>query len=105
MRVLLFILMSILTIQWVDAQTHVNVKIKKEKNGETIVEEKSFELLPGEDLEEALGRNGIDKKGAKEFSIQIQDNNLRANSESPNFSIEGCHSWKCPTLSPAHIWG
>ncbi|MEY4331193.1 MAG: serine protease Do [Bacteroidota bacterium] len=105
MRVLLFILMSILTIQWVDAQTHVNVKIKKEKNGETIVEEKSFELLPGEDLEEALGRNGIDKKGAKEFSIQIQDNNLRANSEGPNFSIEGLPFLEMPNFKPRAYLG
>lgn len=107
MRVLLFILVSSLTIQWVGAQTHVNVKIKKEKNGETIVEEKSFDLMPGEDLEDALGRNGIDKKGAKEFSIQIQDNSIRSNSEFPNstFSIEGLPFMEMPNFKPRAYLG
>jgi C-terminal processing protease CtpA/Prc len=73
------------------AQTHVNVKIKKEKNGETIVEQKSFDLNPGEDLEEALTRNGIDKKGAKEFSIQIEDKSYSQSPQAPGatFSIQG----------------
>ena len=61
MRVLLFLMLSVVSIQWISAQTHVNVKIKKENNGETIIEQKSFELKPGEDLEDALKRNGIYK--------------------------------------------
>lgn len=91
MRVLLFLMLSVVSIQWISAQTHVNVKIKKENNGETIIEQKSFELKPGEDLEDALKRNGIDKKGAKEFSIQIEDKSLSQSPQTPGttFSIEG----------------
>jgi C-terminal processing protease CtpA/Prc len=91
MRVLLFLMLSVVSIQWISAQTHVNVKIKKENNGETIIEEKSFELKPGEDLDEALKRNGIDKKGAKEFSIQIEDKSFSHSPQTPGatFSIEG----------------
>lgn len=107
MRVFLFVLMSCLTIQWVDAQTHVNVKIKKEKNGATIVEEKSFDLLPGEDLEDALGRNGIDKKGAKEFSIQIEDNAFSStpNGQGPSISIQGLPFLDLPNLEPRAYLG
>ena len=91
MRVLLFLMLSVVSIQWISAQTHVNVKIKKENNGETIIEQKSFELKPGEDLEDALKRNGIDKKGAKEFSIQIEDKSFSQSPHTPGntFSIEG----------------
>lgn len=91
MRVLLFLMLSVVSIQWISAQTHVNVKIKKENNGETIIEQKSFELKPGEDLEDALKRNGIDKKGAKEFSIQIEDKSFSQSPQTPGttFSIEG----------------
>ncbi len=91
MRVLLFLMLSVVSFQWISAQTHVNVKIKKENNGETIIEQKSFELKPGEDLEDALKRNGIDKKGAKEFSIQIEDKSFSQSPQTPGntFSIEG----------------
>ncbi len=91
MRVLLFLMLSVVSFQWISAQTHVNVKIKKENNGETIIEQKSFELKPGEDLEDALKRNGIDKKGAKEFSIQIEDKSFSQSPQAPGatFSIEG----------------
>ena len=54
------------------AQSKVQVRMIKEVNGVTIVEEKSFELKPGQDIEEALIENGIDKKGAKEISISIE---------------------------------
>ncbi len=54
------------------AQSKVQVRMKKEVNGVTIVEEKTFELKPGQDIEEALIENGIDKKGAKEISISIE---------------------------------
>jgi len=54
------------------AQSKVQVRMKKEVNGVTVVEEKSFELKPGQDIEEALIENGVDKKGAKEISISIE---------------------------------
>jgi hypothetical protein len=54
------------------AQSKVQVRMKKEVNGVTIVEERSFELKPGQDIEDALIENGIDKKGAKEISISIE---------------------------------
>ncbi len=61
------------------AQSKVQVRIKKEVNGIVQVETKDFILLPGQDLNDALIENGIDKSGAKEFSISIEENNLNGN--------------------------
>jgi len=63
---------AVFTITW--SQATVKVKMKKEVNGQIITEEKEFVLEDGQDLEEALKANGIDKKGAKEFSISIENN-------------------------------
>jgi membrane-associated protease RseP (regulator of RpoE activity) len=60
------------TLTW--SQSTVKVKMKKEVNGQIILEEKVFQLEDGQDLEEALKANGIDKKGAMEFSISIENN-------------------------------
>ena len=62
------------------AQSKVQVKIKKEVNGKVQVETKDFILQPGQDLNDALIENGIDKSGAQEFSISIEENNVDGNS-------------------------
>ncbi len=63
---------AFISLTW--SQSTVKVKIKKQENGQVVTEEKVFELEEGQDLEEALKANGIDKKGAIEFSISIENN-------------------------------
>lgn len=70
---LCFFVWSAITVSCL-AQSTVKVKIKKQQNGQTITEEKVFQLEDGQDLEEALKANGIDKQGATEFSISIENN-------------------------------
>lgn len=66
------------------AQSKVQVKIKKEVNGILQEETKVFILEPGQDLNQALIENGIDKSGAREFSISIEENKVQGNELSPS---------------------
>ena len=70
--ILFFSISAIFTFTW--SQATVKVKMKKELNGQIVTEEKEFVLEEGQDLEEALKANGIDKNGATEFSISIENN-------------------------------
>jgi membrane-associated protease RseP (regulator of RpoE activity) len=69
---ILILFSAVLTIAL--GQSTVHVKIKKEVDGKLIAEEKVFTLEEGQDLEEALKLNGIDKSNAREFSISIENN-------------------------------
>lgn len=66
------------------AQSKVQVRIKKEVNGKVQMEIKDFILQPGQDLNDALIENGIDKTGAQEFSISIEENNVNGKSTPDN---------------------
>jgi hypothetical protein len=74
-----FLMFMICLSALVIAQSKVQVRIKKEVNGKVQVETKDFILQPGQDLNDALIENGIDKSGAQEFSISIEENNFNGN--------------------------
>ncbi len=108
MRHLLSFVLVCFSLGWCCAQTQVSVKIKKEVNGQTTVEEKNFQLLPGETLEEALIRNGVDKTGSKEFSISIEDQNAkdeRLKAQGKRLSIEGLPFIEMPPFAPRAYLG
>lgn len=78
---LLFLtLLSVLVI----GQSRVQVRMKKEINGTIQTETKEFILQPGQDINDALIENGIDKTGAREFSISIEENKGQGNDLSPS---------------------
>ncbi len=110
MRLLVAFVLGCLTMHIGFGQTQVSVKIKKEVNGQTTVEEKSFDLLPGESLEDALVRNNVDKKGAKEFSISIEDKktideNERLKMQGKRLSLEGLPFLEMPPFAPRAYLG
>lgn len=74
-----FLMFMICLSALVIAQSKVQVRIKKEVNGKVQMETKDFILQPGQDLNDALIENGIDKSGAQEFSISIEENNFNGN--------------------------
>lgn len=79
-----FLMFMICLSALVIAQSKVQVRIKKEVNGKVQMEIKDFILQPGQDLNDALIENGIDKTGAQEFSISIEENNVNGNSTPDN---------------------
>ncbi len=84
-----FLILLTVISAWVMAQSKVQVKVKREVNGIIQTETKEFILQPGQDINDALIENGIDKTGAREFSISIEENNVQGNSmPSSDFPFE-----------------